>query len=58
MRYSLVDGQHYFVTGYFCSPQQIAILFAFETRPLGRVRMVTGKAVPDVIHTEHPYVCS
>lgn len=48
VRYSLVDRQQYLVTGNFRSPQQVAIFFTFETRPLSGVRVVARKAVPEI----------
>jgi hypothetical protein len=46
--YSLVHRQQYVETGSFRNSQQIAVLFAFEACPLGGLRIVAWKPVPEI----------
>src|SRR5207248_8034143 len=48
VRYSLIDSQQDIVSGSFRGSGQVSILLAFHSSPLCRVRVVLGKAVPEI----------
>src|SRR5712692_5992334 len=48
VRYALVDRQQDLVAGDLGSPQQLAVLLAFQTRPLSGVGIMVGEAVPEI----------
>jgi hypothetical protein len=48
MRYALIYSQQNVVTGAFGLSQEFAIRPAFQTGPLRRVRIVAGKAMPEI----------
>jgi hypothetical protein len=48
VRYSVIHRQQDVVSGGLGRPQQLSILPAFQACPLSRVRLMTGKAVPEI----------